>query len=74
MDYYTRIEELLKEYMTEKGFHFWKAINGKLPNIWDRPTSSTGKYHLKEGGRVPDCAEHVYGMLFAASKILKMFS
>jgi len=73
MNYENRIAELLKEYMTERGFKLWTGINGALPNIWNKPTSSTGKYHQKEGGRVPDVAEHTFEMLFAASKLLKMF-
>ena len=64
---------LLEEHMTEKGFNLWQGIDKVLPDIWDKPTSSTGKYHKKQNGDVPTNAEHVYQMLFAACKLLKMF-
>jgi len=68
------IEKVLEKNMTTKGFSFWKALNERLPNIWQKPTSSTGKYHKKADGTVPDCAEHVYQMLYAASKVSRMFN
>lgn len=74
MNYKEKIVELLKDNMTEKGFKFWEGINRILPNIWERLTSSTGKYHKKLNGEVPNLAEHVYQMLYATVKLLKMFS
>jgi len=73
MSYKERIVELLQKYMTEKGFKLWQGIDKVLPDIWEKPTSSTGKYHKKLNGVVPTNAEHVYEMLFAACKLLKMF-
>jgi hypothetical protein len=71
---YTKaINNLLEKNLTKRAFALWKQLNGLFPNIWDYPTSSTGKYHQKKGGRVPSCAEHVYEMLYAANKILRMF-
>ena len=72
MDYKIKIEELLEEYMTEKSFKLWSGINKRLPNIWDKPTSSTGKYHKKLNGEVPSNAEHVYHILFSAIKICRL--
>jgi hypothetical protein len=74
MNFKEKIVELLKTNMTEKGFKFWLGIDRILPNIWNLPTSSTGKYHKKLNGEVPDIAEHVYHMLYASVKILKMFN
>lgn len=71
--YKEKIVELLKNNMTEKGFKLWEAIDIRLPNIWELPTSSTGKWHQKKDGTVPTNAEHVYHMLYAASKIIRMF-
>jgi len=68
------IEKLLEKNMTAKGFSFWKALSERLPNIWERPTSSTGKYHKKADGTIPDQAEHTYQMLYAASKVSRMFN
>ena len=73
MDYKEKIEELLKRNMTKKSFKLWQGINSRLPDTWNRPTSSTGKYHKKLNGEVPVQAEHVYQMLFSAVKILKLF-
>jgi len=69
----SRIEKLLEENMTERGFKLWKTIDQRLPNIWDKLTSSTGKYHKKLNGKIPTIAEHVYEMLYAATKLVQMF-
>jgi hypothetical protein len=68
-----KIEKLLEENMTEKAFSLWKGIDQMLPDIWEKPTSSTGKYHKKMNGEIPNNAEHVYCMLFAAVKLCRMF-
>lgn len=73
-DYKKKIEDILESNMTDKSFKLWKGINQLLPNTWDMPTSSTGKYHKKFDGTIPTQAEHVYQMLFAASKILRFFN
>lgn len=74
MDYKEKLEQLLEKNMSEKGFKLWKAVDGRLPDIWHRPTSSTGKHHRKANGRVPDQAEHAYEMLYAAVKIWRLFN
>lgn len=72
--YQKAISELLEKNLTTRSFSLWKQLNGLFPNIWDLPTSSTGKYHQKKDGRVPTCAEHVYEMLYTAFSIIKMFN
>ena len=69
-----RIVKLLEENMSEKGFALWKGINSRLPDIWENPTSSTGKYHKKMNGDVPTQAEHVYHMLYSTVKLFRMFN
>jgi len=69
-----RIFKLLEEHMTEKGFALWRGISQRLPDIWDNPTSSTGKYHKKKNGDVPSQAEHVYHMLYSTVKLFRMFN
>lgn len=73
MEYKERIVELLKSKMTERGFKLWKGIDSMLPNTWDKPTSSTGKYHKKMNGEIANQDEHVYELLYAASKIMRLF-
>lgn len=72
--YFEKVKELLEQNMTEKGFKLWNGINKILPNIWSKPTSSTGKYHRKKSGEVPNIDEHVYQMLYSTIKILRMFN
>jgi hypothetical protein len=72
--YKERITKLLEEHMTEKGFKLWSAINQRLPDCWNKPTSSTGKWHKKRNGEVPSNAEHTYHMLYVASKIYRLFN
>lgn len=74
MDYKEKIIELLKENMTERGYKLWEGIDQILPDICDRPTSSTGKWHRKHDGRVPSMAEHAYEMLYATVKVFKLFN
>ncbi len=74
MSYKEKVVELLKSNMTEKGFKLWKGINSRLPNAWDKSTSSTGKYHKKLNGEIPIQAEHVYHMLFSTVKLFRMFN
>ena len=73
MNYKEKVIEILENNMSERGFKLWKGIDSILPDIWNKPTSSTGKYHKKLDGDVPDIAEHVYQMLYAAQKLLRMF-
>jgi len=74
MDYKEKVEKLLKDNMTEKGFILWSGINQRLPDIWNKPTSSTGKYHKKYNGEIPVQAEHVYHMLYSTIKLFRMFN
>jgi hypothetical protein len=74
MSYKERIIKLLEDNMTEKGFNLWQGINSRLPDSWDKPSSSTGKYHKKINGEVPTLAEHVYHMLYSAVKIFRLFN
>ena len=72
--YTQAIKKLLEKNMSNRAFSLWNQLNSLFPNIWELPTSSTGKYHQKKDGRVPSCAEHVYEMLYAATKMLRAFN
>ena len=74
MDYKEKVVELLEKNMTEKGFKLWKGINAMLPDAWDKPTSSTGKYHKKLNGDIPVQAEHIYHLLYSTVKLFRMFN
>ena len=63
MDYLEKMNRVLKRNMTDTGYSFWSAVVQKIPDIWNRPTSSTLKHHKKDDGRVPSVAEHTYEML-----------
>lgn len=71
--YIELMNDLLEKNMTDKGFRLWTVMNSKIEPIWERPTSSTGKYHNKDDGRVPSVVEHTYEMLYAASKVARMY-
>lgn len=74
MNYKEKLFDLLKKNMTERGYKLFIEINKIIPNIWKKPTSSTGKWHRKEGGRVPSNAEHTYELVYAITKISRMFN
>jgi len=73
MNFQKKIIELLETNMTERGFKLWQGINKRMPNVWERATSSTGKYHKKKNGEVPTQAEHTYHMLYSSFKLFRMF-
>jgi len=73
MNYKDRIIKLLEDNMTERAFKLWSGIDKIVPNIWEKPTSSTGKYHKKMNGDIPTCAEHIYHILYSTIKIIKLF-
>jgi 23S rRNA maturation-related 3'-5' exoribonuclease YhaM len=70
-----KIDSLLRKNLTIRGYELYTKLREKIPDIWSRPSSSTGKHHRKEdeGGRVPDQAEHIFEMLFAADRIIELF-
>lgn len=69
-----KINEILKKQLTQKSFDLWVGILERISNsCWKKPTSSTGKHHQKEDGRVPSVAEHTFEMLYVADKIIAMF-
>jgi len=74
MNFEVKINEILKENMSERGFKLWKGVSKILPNIWELLTASTKKYHLKEDGRCPNNAEHTFEMLYATTKLFSMFN
>ena len=73
MDYTQAIVDLARHHMTEDGFKLLMKIEGNMPDIWNKPTSSTKKYHKKADGSVPSNAHHTYEMLYAGTKIIRMF-
>jgi hypothetical protein len=73
VNYKDKVNELLEKNMTEKGYKLWLGINTMVVDIWNRPSSSSGKYHKKSDGRVHDIAEHTYEMLYNAMKIIRLF-
>lgn len=72
-NYEEKMNELLEENLTKIGYSFWCNIKEKIPSVWDRPSSSTGKYHRKENNYVPNIAEHTYEMLFSCIKLWSIF-
>ena len=74
MNFKEKVIEILEQNMSERGFKLWNGINKRMPDIWNKPTSSTGKYHKKKNGDVPVQAEHVYHMLFSTVKLFRMFN
>lgn len=68
------IDNILVEYMKESGYNLWKELYSKIPNIWDRASSSSGKYHKANDGTVRTIREHTYEMLNVFIKCIDIFS
>jgi len=73
MDYGQAIIDLAQYHMTPEGFKLLLLIEDKMPNIWNKSSSSSMKYHKKADGSVPTIAHHTYEMLYAGTKIIRMF-
>ena len=74
MDFKKLIKTILAENLTPDAYTFWINLDQKkIPDIWEKPSSSTGKHHLKDNSYVPTQSEHIYEMLYTAVKLLKMF-
>jgi hypothetical protein len=68
-----KIDELLNENMTDISFRMWNALKEKIPDIRHRPSSSSGKYHRRNGS-VSSIYDHTYEMLFSCIKLLSIFN
>lgn len=66
------VNNLLQKNMTPRGYKLWIGLKERLPDIWNKPTSSTGKYHQKDDGRVPSIMEHTLEMLRSGIKIMRL--
>ena len=74
-EYIEKIESFLNKNLSVQCI---EKLNIILPPHWkntfSRPTSSTGKYHMKDDGHIPSTAEHTYEMLLLAEKLLIIFN
>ena len=68
-----KIDELLNENMTDISFRMWNALKEKIPDVRNRPTSSSGKYHRRNGS-VLSIYDHTYEMLVSCTKLLSIFN
>lgn len=68
-----KFDKLLEDNMTERGYKLWKALEERTPNIWERLSSSSKKYHKKENGKVDTIEEHTYEMVYACCKLFTLF-
>jgi len=75
VDFHYELEKLLEDNLSEQAMYLWKYLQEQIdrPWIWDRPVSSSGKYHLREDGRVPTIIEHTVEMLQAAVNLLPAY-
>jgi len=68
-----KIDELLEINMTDTSFRMWKALKEKIPDIRYRPSSSTGKYHRRNGS-VLSIYDHTYEMLICCIRLFSVFN
>lgn len=65
------ILRLCKQNMTEEGFDILCEIEDQITPVWDRPSSSTGKYHKRSDGSVSTIGHHTYEMMYAGMKTMR---
>ncbi len=64
---------VLERCLTLTNYNLWLGLLDVIEPVWDRPSSSSLKYHKRDDGSVPSIAEHTVEMLIAADKIKRMF-
>jgi len=73
----SNIHMLLTRYLTAECyielFTNQGILQDYIPHVWERGTSSTGKYHQRENGEIDSIADHTYEMMYAAVKTFKLF-
>ena len=67
-----KIDELLEINLTDISFRMWNALKEKIPDIRHRPSSSTGKYHRRNGS-VLTIYDHTYEMLVCCTRLFSIF-
>ena len=73
MDYFGLINSVLQKELTPDSYVLWEAMTAAIDPVWDRKSSSSGKYHKRADGTVPSIAEHTAEMLIAAVKTVRLF-
>jgi hypothetical protein len=69
----TKREFAIRDYMTPVGYELLKRLTAQIKPVWNRPASSSGKYHQRGDGTIPTIREHTQEMLYAATKIIRLF-
>lgn len=67
-------DELLENNMTDEGYIFWTKLKNIIPDAWNKPTSSSGKYHRDENGNVQTTEEHTCEMINACVNLFEIFN
>lgn len=65
---------ILIENMSEKAYFLWMELYSKIPYIWDRASSASGKYHKDNNNNVRSIREHTFEMLNVFIKCMDLFS
>lgn len=71
--YSARIDEFLKEKLEDRYYAFWQQFTSQFPLPFNRPSSSSGKYHLNTAGTVDNLEEHTMELMQFVDRLARTF-
>jgi hypothetical protein len=72
-EHFVKMVKLLEKALTPEAFALFLVLEKKIPEVWDKYSSSSMKYHKRADGSVPTLGEHTYEMVYAAVKVIRLF-
>jgi hypothetical protein len=68
-----KVDSFLKERIDPRYYLFWEQFIAQFPLPFDKPSSSSGKYHLNTAGTVDSLEEHTLDLLRFVDKLVSVF-
>lgn len=69
-----KIDEFLRINLTDaRYYNFWQQFTSQFPLAFDRPSSSSGKYHQNSSGHVDSLEEHTLELMHFVDKMARIF-
>jgi hypothetical protein len=69
-----KIDEFLRTHLSDvRYYNFWEQFTKQIPLAFDRPSSSSGKYHQNSTGHVDSLEEHTLELMLFVDKLARIF-
>jgi hypothetical protein len=68
-----KIDNFLKEKLAPRYYAFWEQFTADIPLPFDKPSSSSGKYHQDTAGMVDNLENHSLDLMLFVDKLARIF-